>query len=73
MESLLDGVKLLGLGITTTFLFLILVVAAIEVTRKLIKPFEHLLEKPAGESKPAGVDPKLVAAALAAADLHKKS
>lgn len=73
MELLIDGIKLTGLGMTAVFLFLILVVFIIQVTHKLVKPFEHLLEEPVTQAKPANVDPRMAAAAAFAANLHNKN
>mgnify|MGYP000932864375 CR=1 FL=1 len=74
MELVLDGLKLTGIGLVAVFAFLLLVVFIIELTHKAVKPFEHLLEEPAREPvKKSGTDQRMIAAAVAAAHLHKKS
>ncbi len=73
MELVLDGLKLMGLGMVAVFAFLVLVVFIIQLTHKAVKPFEHLLEEPAKDApKPSGVDPRMVAAAAAAHKMHRK-
>ncbi len=74
MDLVFDGLKLAGIGITAVFAFLILVVFIIQLMHKAVTPFAHLLEEPAKEPvKKAGIDQRMVAAAAAAAHLHKNS
>ena len=49
---LTDGLILMVMGMGTVFVFLTLMVLIINVTHKILKPFEHLLEEPAPK-KPA--------------------
>lgn len=72
---IIDGLKLMVIGMGAVFLFLTIMVFMISMTAKLVKPYAHLLEPPAAAPKkkaPAGVDNRsLVAAAIAAVHFHQ--
>ena len=75
-ELLLNGVKLMVLGMGVVFAFLVLMVICMNVVSKLIKPFAGFFEPPA---KPApaparsasGNDADLAAVAAAAVELFR--
>ena len=76
---IVDGLKLLVVGMGYVVLFLAIMVLVIMAVAKLLKPFTHLLEEksaPAGRtpSKPAGNgdNKSLLAAAIAAVHIHRK-
>ncbi len=60
MDLLIEGFKLMIIGMGTVFLFLGIMVVMITINAKLIKPFEHLLESKAV----ASIAPKLAKPAI---------
>jgi oxaloacetate decarboxylase gamma subunit len=49
---LIDGLKLMIIGMGYVFLFLSLMVIVITITAKIVAPFAGLLESPAAPAKP---------------------
>ena len=72
---IIDGLKLMVVGMGAVFLFLTIMVFMIYLTARLVKPFAHILEPPAAAPKkkaPVAADNhNLVAAAVAAAHFHQ--
>lgn len=76
---IIDGLKLLVIGMSGVFLFLALIVVLISVTAKVIAPVAHILEPPPAQpktrkkpsSKGAG-DNSNLAAAVAAVHMHRQ-
>ena len=79
MELVIDGFKLLCIGMGWVFVFLILMIALISLSSKLLAPFSHILEKPPAPKKPRPApsgeaeETRLMAVAAAAAvQAHRK-
>jgi sodium pump decarboxylase gamma subunit len=76
---LIDGFKLMIIGIGTVFIFLGLMVLIISLSAKILAPFAGLLEKKAENIGIKSIPPaentdKLhVAAAIAAVQMHRKN
>lgn len=76
-ELLLNGVKLMVLGMGVVVAFLVLMVFCMNIVAKLIKPFAGRFEPPA-KAAPAparsasGNDADLAAVAVAAVELFRK-
>lgn len=51
MDLILDGIKLMVLGMGTVYLFLILMIGFMSIQAKLLKPFAGMLEAPAPAPK----------------------
>ncbi|MEG1980474.1 MAG: OadG family protein [Victivallaceae bacterium] len=79
LELLLDGVKLMVLGMGTVFIFLILMVFCISAMTKALQPFAGMLEPPPAPvkskrnttKKDGADDKKLAAVAMAAVHAHR--
>ena len=77
METIMDGVNLMFLGMGAVFLFLIIMVAIISVTAKLLAPYSHVLEPQPATSRPqkkksgGKLDKDLVSAIMSAVKMHK--
>ena len=77
MELLMDGLKLLVIGMGWVFLFLTLMIGVIALVSKLVAPYAHIFEPPrpvaeTGKSTvPAKEDSAMAAAAAAAVELHR--
>ncbi|MBN1863931.1 MAG: OadG family protein [Victivallales bacterium] len=79
MENMVDGFKLMGIGMGMVFLFLALMVWVINATAKLLAPYAHLLAEPvaarsgSGEvrSGRAASDNDLLSAVVAAVHRHR--
>ena len=80
MELVIDGFKLMCIGMGWVFIFLILMIALISLSSKLLAPYSHIFETPAAPRKPRPKPPgkesektRLMAAAAAAAvQAHRK-
>ena len=78
MELLIDGFKLLVIGMGWVFLFLTLMIVVMELLSKVVTPYAHILEKPLAPVKKKKVSAKIsddaamVAAATAAVQLHRE-
>jgi oxaloacetate decarboxylase gamma subunit len=74
---IVDGLKLLVVGMGYVVLFLAIMVLVIMMVAKAIKPFAHLVEEKAAPGrtpgKPAsqGDSKNLIAAAIAAVHMHR--
>jgi len=78
METIMDGVNLMILGMGSVFLFLILMVVVIGIAAKLLAPYAHLLEAPAASPRPqkksgGKMDKDLISAIVQAVQMHKDS
>ena len=78
MELLMDGFKLLVIGMGWVFVFLSIMIAVISLVSRMVAPFSHLLENEPDRrrtvkspSKTGGDDTAMVAAAAAAVQLHR--
>ena len=78
MELLMDGLKLLVIGMGWVFLFLTLMIGVIDLVSKLVAPYAHVFEPPKPQSKKgtapdsSETDAAMAAAAAAAVQLHRK-
>ena len=78
MELLIDGFKLLVIGMGWVFLFLTLMIVVMGVVSKVVAPFAHILEKAPTIAKKKKVqattsgDAAMVAAATAAVQMHRR-
>ncbi len=78
MESgiLSDGFKLLVMGMGTVFVFLVLMICCMNLLKRVVEPWKHLLEPPAAPAKSARPGAKsgddAAVAVAAAAALHLK-
>ena len=73
MELLLDGVKLMVLGMSVVFIFLVLMILLMNLMGRILAPFAGMLEAPAEAPKrttPTGGDNDKKLAAAAAAAFH---
>ena len=74
MELILDGVKLMVIGMLTVFVFLLIMIFCMNLLAKILTPlaakYEKAAEKPA--AAPANDDALRAAAAAAAFDAHSK-
>lgn len=72
---IIDGFKLLVIGMGYVMLFLSIMIVIIELVAKALKPFAHLLEEktaaPRRAPAAAADNKNLVAAAIAAVHLHR--
>jgi len=79
METIMDGVNLMFLGMGSVFLFLVIMVVIIGITAKLLAPYAHVLEAPAAPARPQKksggkkMDKDLVSAIMSAVKMHKDS
>ena len=80
LELLLDGVKLMVLGMGTVFIFLVLMVFCISATTNALQPFAGMLEPPPAPVKSkrntakkdgTAADKQLAAVAMAAVHAHR--
>ncbi|MFA6714245.1 MAG: OadG family protein [Victivallales bacterium] len=72
---IIDGFKLMVIGMGYVLLFLSIMVVVILLVAKALKPFAHLLEEktapPRRTPAPAADNKNLVAAAIAAVHMHR--
>ena len=77
MDLMIDGFKLMVIGMGWVFLFLLIMIALMALVAKLVAPFAHTLEPPApAPRKPAkkatgGNDQSMIAAIIAAVHQHR--
>ena len=78
METIMDGVNLMILGMGSVFLFLIIMVVIIVVMAKILAPYAHVLEPVTPQARPQKkkavgnkLDTNLVSAIMAAVQIHK--
>lgn len=76
METIMDGVSLMFLGMGAVFLFLVIMVIIISLTAKLLAPYSHVLEVKAATPRPQKksadkLDKDLISAILLAVQMHK--
>jgi len=80
-QLLLDGVKLMVMGMVTVFVFLVLMVCFMTILSKLLAPLGKAgfmesapapVKKPAAKKAAGGNDAALAAAAVAAVKAHTK-
>ena len=78
MELLIDGFKLLIIGMGWVFLFLTLMIVVMGFVSKAVAPYAHILEKApsaAKKKRPLATmseDAAMVAAAAAAVQMHRR-
>ncbi|MCF6174422.1 MAG: OadG family protein [Victivallaceae bacterium] len=77
MDLIIDGFKLLVIGMGWVFVFLLIMIGLMALVAKLVTPFAHMLETPApAPRKPAkkvadSDDKSLIAAIIAAVHQHR--
>jgi oxaloacetate decarboxylase (Na+ extruding) subunit gamma len=77
MDLIIDGFKLLVIGMGWVFVFLLIMIGLMALVAKLVTPFVHMLETPApAPRKPAkkaaeSDDKSLIAAIIAAVHQHR--
>lgn len=73
-ELIVDGLKLLVMGMGTVFVFLVLMIVMMNLLQKAVEPFKHLLEPPVApaRNKAAAKGDDAGIAAAAAASVHFK-
>ena len=74
-DLILGGLQLMVFGMGMVFFFLVLMICAMKLLEKVLKPFAGMLEpapKPAPKPKAAAEDAQLAAIAAAAVEMMRK-
>ena len=73
MEMILDGVKLMVIGMLTVFIFLLVMVFCMNLMARILAPFAAKFEKSPAVRPAAGAGDAALRAAAAAAAFHENS
>lgn len=78
MDLIIDGFKLMIIGMGWVFVFLLIMICLMSLVAKLVAPFKHLLESPvvapgrkAAKQASGSDDKSLIAAVIAAVHQHR--
>ena len=77
MDLIIDGFKLMIIGMGWVFVFLLIMIGLMALVAKAVAPFAHTLEPPApaprksNKKAATGDDKSMIAAIIAAVHLHR--
>lgn len=73
MEMILDGVKLMVIGMLTVYIFLMIMVVCMNLMKRTLAPLAAKFEKAPEKQSAAGANDDALRAAVAAVAFHENS